>query len=84
MFSWNAGMVLHVLKGNLTLRDQEHVEVDGTGMAYLFFYDKQSHSGLKQEVVENFQAHMAEVFSEWISHSGHFVAILLPLVEGWQ
>ena len=24
-FSWNVGMVLHVLKGDLTLRDLEHV-----------------------------------------------------------
>ena len=37
MFSWNAGMVLHVLKGDPTLRDLEHVQVDGPGMAYLFF-----------------------------------------------
>ena len=34
-FSWNAGMVLHILKGDPTLRDLEHVEVDSPGMAYL-------------------------------------------------
>ena len=28
--------------------------------------------------------HVAEVFSEWISHSAHFDVIPLPLVEGWQ
>ena len=40
-FSWNAGMVMHVLKGNPNLWDLEHVQVDGSGTAYLFFYDKQ-------------------------------------------
>ena len=47
-FSWNSGMVLHILKRDPTLRDPEHVQVDGPGMAYLF------------------------------------MAILLPLAEGWQ
>ena len=28
-FSWNAGMVLHVLKSDPTLRDLEHIQVDG-------------------------------------------------------
>ena len=36
-FSWNAGMVMHVLKSELVLRDLEHVQVDGPGTAYLFF-----------------------------------------------
>ena len=39
-FSWNAGMVLHVLKGDPTLWDLEHVQVDSPGTAYLFFCDK--------------------------------------------
>ena len=43
VFSWNAGMVLHILKGDPTLRDLEHIQVDGPGTAYLFFYDKQGH-----------------------------------------
>ena len=42
-FSWNAGMILHVLKSDPTLRDHKHVQVDGPGTAYLFFYDKQGH-----------------------------------------
>ena len=33
--------------------------------------------------METFRTHMAEAFSEWISHSTHFVVILLLLVEGW-
>ena len=83
-FSWNSSMVLHVLKRDPTLRDLEHVQVDGLGMAYIFFYDKQGCKGLKQEVMENLQAHVAKAFSEWISHSAHFMAIFLPLVEVWQ
>ena len=38
--SWNAGMVMHVLKSDPVLRELEHVQVDGPGTAYLFFYDK--------------------------------------------
>ena len=75
-------MVLHILKGDPTLWDLEHVQVDSPGTAYLFFYDKQGHRGLKQDVTESLQSHVAEVFSEWISCSAHFVAIFLPLVEG--
>ena len=41
MFSRNEGMVMHVLKGDPALRDLEHVQVDGPGMAYLFFFNKQ-------------------------------------------
>ena len=40
-FSWNSGIVLHVLKRDPALRDLEHVQVDGLGMVYLLFYDKQ-------------------------------------------
>ena len=40
MFSWNAGMVMHVLKSDPMLRNLENVQVDGPGMAYLFFYNK--------------------------------------------
>ena len=39
-FLWNAGMVLHVLKSDPALRELEHVQVDGPGLAYLFFYDR--------------------------------------------
>ena len=42
-FSWNAGMVMHILKSNPVLRKLEHVQVDGLRTAYLFFYDKQGH-----------------------------------------
>ena len=72
-------MVLHILKRDPALRDLEPVQVDGLGVAYLFFYDKQGCMGLKQEVTENLRAHMAKAFSEWISHSALIMAILLPL-----
>ena len=36
-FSWNVGMVIHILKSDLVLRELEHVQVDGPGTAYLFF-----------------------------------------------
>ena len=39
-FSWNMGMVMHILKSDPTLRDLEHIQVDGLGTAYLFFFDK--------------------------------------------
>ena len=45
-FSWNAGMVMHVLKSNPVLRELEHVQVDSLGTAYLFFCDRQGHRGL--------------------------------------
>ena len=84
MFSWNMGMVMHVLKGDPTLRDLEHVQVDGPGVPYLFFFDKQGCRGLKHDAAQALRTHVAEVFSEWISHSTHFTVIPLPLVEGWQ
>ena len=39
-FSWNAGMEL------------EHVQVDGPGTVYLFFYNKQGHRGLGQDAAD--------------------------------
>ena len=39
-FSWNVGMVLHVLKRDLALRELEHIQVNSSGLAYLFFYDR--------------------------------------------
>ena len=51
-FSWNVGIVMHILKGDPTLRDLEHVQVDSPGMAYLFFFDKQGHRGLKYDATQ--------------------------------
>ena len=82
-FSWNVGMVMHILKNDPVLRELEHMQVDGLGTAYLFFYDKQDHLGLGQNTVYAIQAHMEEAFSEWILCSTHFAISLLPLVEAW-
>ena len=48
-FSWNGGMVQHVLKSDPALRELEHIQVDGPGLAYLFFYDRHGHQGLTKE-----------------------------------
>ena len=84
-FSWNVGMVMHILKSDLVLKKLEHVQVDGLGIAYLFFYDKQGHWGLGQDAVDAVWTHVEEAFSEWISHSAHFTISLFPLMEAcWQ
>ena len=83
-FSWNVGMVMHVLNSDPVLRGLEHVQVDGPGAAYLFFYDEQGHRGLGQNATQAVQTHVEEAFSEWISHSAHFAISLLPLMEVWQ
>ena len=79
-FLWNVGMVLHVLKSDPTLRDLKHVQVDGSGMAYMFFVNKQGHQGLTHAM----KALVGEAFSEWISCSTHFAVNPLPLAEGWH
>ena len=83
-FSWNVGMVRHILKSDLVLRELEHVQVDGPGTAYLFFYDKQGRQGLEQDAADAVQTHVEEAFSEWISCSAHFNISLLPLMEAWR
>ena len=83
-FSWNVEMVMHVLKGDLTLRDLEHVQVVGPGVAYLFFFDKQGCRALKHGTTQVLRMHVAETFSEWIAHSTHFAVTPLPLGEDWH
>ena len=51
-FSWNAGMVMHVLKSDRVLQELEHVQVDGPGTTYLFFYNEQGLRGLEQDAVD--------------------------------
>ena len=82
-FSWNVGMVMHILKSDLVLRELEHVQVDGPGIAYLFFYYKQGCRGLGQDATDAVQTHMEDVFSEWILCSTHFTISLFPLMEAW-
>ena len=63
VFFWNAGMVMHVLKGDPTLRDLEQVQVDGPDTAYLFFFDKQDCKGLTLEATQTLRTHMGEAFT---------------------
>ena len=63
-FSWNMGMVMHVFKNDLILRELEHMQEDSLGTAYLFFYDRQGCRGLGQDTTYVIQAHMEEAFSE--------------------
>ena len=83
-FSWNVGMVMHVLKSDPVLWELEHVQVDDPGTAHLFFYDKQGHRGLGQDAADAVRTHMEEAFLEWISHSAHFSISLLPLMAALQ
>ena len=82
-FSWNVGMVMHILKGNPPLRDLEHIQVDDPGTAYLLFFNKKGHKGLTLEATQTLRNHVGEAFTELISCSAHFAVILLPLAEGW-
>ena len=77
-------MVMHILKSDLVLQELEHVQVDGPGTAYRFFYDKQGHLGLEQDALDAVRTHVEEAFLEWISCSAHFNISLLPLMEAWQ
>ena len=81
-FSWNVGMVLHVLKSDLALRELEHVQVDGPGIAYLFFYDRHGHDGLTKEAALAICSHLADAFVEWIGRSVHSKVVPLLLEEG--
>ena len=80
-FLWNMGMIMHVLKNDLSLRDLKHVQVEGPGTAYLFFFDKQCCHGLSPDATELLCTYLPGAFLEWISHSAHFTAIALPLSE---
>ena len=81
-FSWNAGMVLHVLKNDPALRELEHVQVNGPGIVYLFFYDRHGHHSLMKEAAFAIHSHLADTFAEWIGRSAHFEVVTLLLEEG--
>ena len=82
-FSWNMGMVMHVLKSDPTLLGLKHVQVDGPGTAYLFFFNKQGHRGLSLKAAQAMRTQVGDTFTEWISCAAHFAVNPLPLVEGW-
>ena len=75
---------MHVLKGDPTLRDLEHVQVNEPRTAYLFFYDMQGRKGLLLEATQALRVHVGGTFSEWISRSAHFAVNPIPLEEGWR
>ena len=83
-FLWNGGMVQHVLKSDLALRELEHVQVDSPGLAYLFFYDRHGHRSLMKVAALAMRSHIADAFAEWIGRSAHFDAVPLLLEEGCQ
>ena len=83
-FSWNEGMVQHVLKSDPALRELEHIQVDSPGLAYLFFYDRHGCHSLMKEAALIIHSHLAGTFAEWIGRSVHFDVVPLLLEEGCQ
>ena len=75
---------MHVLKSDPALMDLEHVQVDGPGLAYLFFYDRHGYCGLSKEEALAMRSHIADAFVEWIGRSAHFDMVPLPLEAGQQ
>ena len=74
----------HALKNNPAIGDLKHVEVDGPGQAYLFFYDRHGYRGLSKEEALAMHSHIADAFAEWIGRSAHFDAVPLLLEAGRQ
>ena len=83
-YSWNGDLVRHVLKSDPALRDLEHVQVDGPGLAYLFFHNRHGYRGLSKEEALTMHSHIADAFAKWIGRSAHFDAVPLLLEAGWQ
>ena len=59
-FMWNVGMVMHILKSDTTPRDLKHIQVNGPGMAYLFFFDKQGRHELTHKAAQPMLVHVGE------------------------
>ena len=81
-YSWNGGLVGHALKNDPAMGDLKHVEVDGPGRAYLFFYDRHGYRGLPKEEALAMRSHIADAFAEWIGRSAHFDTVPLLLEAG--
>ena len=73
-----------MLKSNPALRDLEHRQADGPGLAYLFFYDQHGYHSLSKEEALAMCSHIADAFAEWIGRSAHFDTVPLLLEAGWQ
>ena len=74
----------HALKNDPAMGDLKHVEVDGPGQAYLFFYDRQGYRGLPKDEALAMHSHIADAFAEWIRRSAHFETVPLLLEVGQQ
>ena len=74
----------HALKGDPALRDLEHVQVDGPGLTFLFFYDQQGYRSLPKEEALAMSSHIADAFGVLIGRSAHFDVVPLLLEAGWQ
>ena len=72
----------HVLKGDPALRDLEHVQVDGLGLAYLIFHDQHGYHCLSKEEALAMPSHIADAFAKWIGRSAHFDVVPLLLEAG--
>ena len=83
-FLWNGGMVQHVLRGDPTLKDLEHVQVDDPGLVYLFFDNWHRYCSLSKEEALAMHSHIADAFAKWIGRSTHFDVVPLLLEAGWQ
>ena len=75
-------MVLHVLKNDLALRELEHIQVDGPGVVYSFFYDRHRCYSITKEATLAIRSHLVDTFVEWIGRSIHFKVVPLLLDEG--
>ena len=73
-----------MLKNDPAMGDLKHVEVDGPGRAYLFFYDRHGYHGLPKEEALAMRSHIADAFAEWIGRSAHFNVVPLLLEAGRQ
>ena len=60
------------------------MQVDGPGLAYLFFYDRHGYRGLSKEEALAMHSHIADAFAEWIGRSACFDMVPLSLEAGWQ
>ena len=77
--------VTHALKSDPSMRDLEHVQVDGPGLAYLFLYYFHGYRAVfpKRKTL-SLCSHIVEVFTKWIGRSACFDAVPLLLEVGQQ
>ena len=78
---WRLGAA-HAMKNDPAMGDLKHVEVDGPGRAYLFFYDRHGYRSLPKEEALAMHSHIADAFAEWIGRSAHFDTVPLLLETG--